>query len=154
MWERISMFLSFTKSQWDWFSTEENTNEALYFIIPNTGSFYQEKHLKLCSSFHNWHITEIINRLRSLTFHDTPGVKTTSDPLTSGLHYCITANDSKWSTLLQHTQTQQQSFLLHLSALNHKSSGSRQEWYVCLTFSSLSICLNSSSSSESHSGNW
>lgn len=94
----------------------------------------------ICTSFHNWRITEIstIKKIDSLTFHDTPGVKTTSDPLTSGLHYCITANDSKWSTLLQHTQTQQQSFLLHLSALNHKSSGSR---VICLSDLQLFVHL-------------
>ncbi len=153
-----------------------------------------------------------------LTFHDTPGVKTTSDPLTSGLHHCITANDSKRSALLQHTHTDththahthmrtrthahththtqhiyaQQHFNLphekHLHTIAvyqlHSSSCWQQynvynegtinpngvkwfEWFslggdnrlnvlwdVCQTFSSLSICLNSSSSSESHSGNW
>lgn len=37
MWERINMFLSFTKSQWDWFSTETQTQTDR-----QTGSFYTD----------------------------------------------------------------------------------------------------------------
>lgn len=82
MWVLIRMVLSFTKSQWDGFSTADRTG------------------IWTCVAL----VTGAGLKSAIFTFHDAPRVEPPSDPLASRLHHSVAANHSEGNALL-HQQT-------------------------------------------------
>lgn len=81
---RMSMFLSFTKSQCAEFSTVKHSvcsDSAADTLASNTTQ----------SPGAEWSYS---------TFYNTPGVETTSHPLAFSLHHCVAANYCKGNALL------------------------------------------------------
>lgn len=86
MWVLIRMVLSFTKSQWDGFSTADRVGYISACVALVTGAGIKGA---------------------IFTFHDAPRVEPPSDPLTSRFHHSVAANHSERDALL-HQQTSEE----------------------------------------------
>lgn len=83
MWVLIRMVRSFTKSQWDGFSTADRKRYIWTCVALVRGAGIKRA---------------------IFTFHDAPRVEPASDPLTSRFHHSVAANHSERNALL-HQQT-------------------------------------------------
>lgn len=86
MWVLIRMVLSFTKSQWDGFSTVDGVGYVWTCVALVTGAGLKRA---------------------LVTFHDAPGVEPPSDPLTARFHHSVAPNHGERNALL-HPQTSEE----------------------------------------------
>lgn len=128
MCERISMFLSFTKSQCDWFSTEYRNVWWNHFKTISISTTTDKK----------------VKRIDEHTFNYAPGVQTSSHSLPSSLHHCITSNHSEWDALLLEQKHSKDSLIYPQNADSARPAitnmSSRSSLFVSSWFLGLAWC--------------